>query len=132
MWEIKLNIKHDLVCIKILFNKTVILSEDYLSIHIEGDKSLLYIGNKYNDGVNSRMWEFVKSLYKELVLYRKYGDKNDLDLDTNDILNRYYCDALIPITFSERLVDNVIFEVEKMCKSINNNHLHKYENCFIV
>jgi len=145
MWEIKLTIKHNRVRINILLNKTVVLSESNLAIHVGDDHSKceLYMGNHYEKGFTSHMWEFIESLYKEFILYRKYGDKDDLDLDTlgtgdndgsntKEIINRYYCDALIPMTFSEELVDNVISEVDKMCKSINNSSHHKYKKYFFV
>jgi hypothetical protein len=132
MWEIKITPVQNKINISILLNKTIILTEKYLSVHIENKKSVLFIGNVYDENDYSYTWEFIESMYKEFVLYRKYKNIDDLNLDKDHIMRRYYSDAIIPIKFSEKLVDNVIFEIENMCKYINNSPFYKYKNFFII
>ena len=130
MWEIEIRLKDKYAQIDILLNKVVILREEYLSVYTDEKESTLFYGNakKYT----SYLWEFVKSMYKEFVQYRKYGDIDDLGISSENNIERYYHNALVSIEFSEEFVDNVIFEIENLRDKINGSPLYKYEHLFVL
>ena len=131
MWEVKITTFYCNINIELYFNEKPVISEYDLSVHTDKKLSTLYYGTTYNDSYKSDLWNYIHSLYKEFILYRKYKIIDDLYLE-NNVMKRYCGDLLISVDFSEKFVDNVIDEVESMCVYINCCPCLTYDYYFTV
>ena len=131
MCSIKITSKYYSIDIELTLDGKAFLCEHNLSVFASENYCTLYHGYEYDKKNESELWNFIVSLYKEFLLYRKYKIKDDLYLE-NGLVKRYFRDLLVCIPFSEELTDNIIDEVHNICDTINDSPYFKYNYYFSV
>lgn len=123
MWTFQASYKHNCVFLCLKFGSRSVISEEYLSLAVVNDTLKIYIDEDAR--VKSDLWEYISSLYKELLLYKKYNNKYDLALDKN-ILSRYCGSATIHIPFTNTFANSVIDGINNLKDEINSHIENKY------